>query len=352
MWKIDFQYKKHLDIINSICTNENMNYIISCSNDKTIGFLNLETKQFDILIGHQDKINCIRLSNDEKIFASCSSDLTIKLWNINSKENFSTLKSHVGSVNSLCWMNNNNDLISSSNDGTAIIWSAERCERILILNALKGWAKDVKSYDNLIAICGNEKFIPFFDKRTGKSIFKLFTNTNADQNCLSFHNSGGLIISGGLDHKIRLWDIRNQEIIRKQRVHSDQITSVNFNKNNDDFITTSKDNYIRFWNLRSNDILYSFNNHENGINDSCWTKNGNQFLTVGNDNKIISYYKSYDDKEFNGSDLIVYLEKIQNNLESLSNNIKSLDNRLLIQEEKIQMIKDINQPIIKKLNLN
>ena len=56
-------------------------------------------------------------------------DKTIKLWNIETKKEISTLKGHVGSVNSISFNNNGKILASGSDDKKIILWNLEINEK-------------------------------------------------------------------------------------------------------------------------------------------------------------------------------------------------------------------------------
>ena len=162
---------------------------------------------------------------------------------------------------------------------------------------------------------------------------------------------GGCIAAGSFDNHIRVWDLRNLELHRKQRVHSDVVTSVSFSPISDDFLTSSYDGHIRLWNLKTEDLIDSFQPHDSTINDILWNQIGTHFLSAGSDRKVCSYYSINDSSvDYDGADLFQVLKHMQNNLDTLTESIRKVDERLHIQEERVKWLQSIENPIRKAYN--
>ena len=86
----------------------------------------------------------------------------------------------------------------------------------------------------------------------------------------------------------------------------------------------------------------------------CWLPSSRGFVTCGEDRRICAY--KVEDRptdpgtlEYDGGDIAYALERMQRELTSLATTMKALDRRLLLQEEKIQWLSDIEEPIAKGL---
>ena len=106
------QFEGHKDFLRKVIYNENGQYVMSCSDDKTIiRWSNIggkfqkngsweEHKHFVMDIKFHPK--------DEGVFASASLDGTLKLWNVASTTSNGTLKGHKSGINcrelqTYCW---------------------------------------------------------------------------------------------------------------------------------------------------------------------------------------------------------------------------------------------------------
>lgn len=346
MWKVDFQVRRHTQKINSVDVSYDMRTILTASDDTTFCIVDRLEKDVEIVQGHEQPINDIKFIPNQTKFLTASNDCLVKLWDFDRKSLDFVFKSHKQPVTKVDCFDDNVMFVSGSHDGTATIWDMECRERVFILNALTGWVKDVKTYDNIIAVAGYDRSVPLFDRRTGKVVQRLQTNTEADLYCLSFHHTGVCIGTGSLDHKVRVWDLRTNDIIIRQRAHSDTITSINFHPYSDDYMTTSKDCIARIWSLKSPEVIAAFRQHDAAITASRWYSDGKHFITVGEDRKICGFYQSEENFEtYDGGDMLSTLETMRNQLEGLTNTMKKIDDRLVIQEDKIRLLKDINEPI-------
>lgn len=348
MWKVDCQIVRHTDDINAVATTKDMKYILTASSDKTVGVFNRVDQDIDLIVAHPEPILDIKISSDQNYFATASEDCTAKIWKFKSQEELYHIKGHRLPVVSLAWLPNSKSIITASHDGTAIVWDVELQERLQIFNAFPGWAKDVKAYQDLVIVVGNDRYIPIFDIRTGKIAMQIPTNTPTDLTSVSIHHMGMCLAASSNDCKVRIWDLRTSDIVRKQRAHAQTVNRVEFHPFTDDFMTVSEDGLARIWSLKTPNIIASFGQHKAGINNFTWCQDGDHFITVGKDKKIVAYYKQQDPElDFDGGDMQSMLDKLCQQMETISNTMKTLDARILLQEEKIRFLQDINNPISK-----
>ena len=351
MWKVDYQIRRHSEAINSVTLSNDMGIIMTASNDQTVLIFDRMNQDIELLEAHNAPILCVKLSPNGEMFATSSVDGTAKLWNLNSLENFYTCKTHKKSVPCVAWGPNSRQIVTASHDGTAVLWDVESFERLFIMNATQNWINDVQVYDNLVAVAANERYIPIYDKRTGKVVQKIQTNTEVDLSSLSFHHLGSCVAAGSKDGKVRIWDLRTTNVLRRQKAHADLITRIAFHPFADDYITSSRDGFCRIWSLKTTEIVASFQQHDSGINDVTWCNDGEHFATVGEDKKLCVYYQPEVNKDgFDGGDMLAALSFMQEQMRTLTDTMKRLDERLILQEEKIKFLQDIDNPITKASN--
>ena len=127
---------------------DNLNILVSCSNDKTIKMWDITSGScLSTLRGHSDWVGGVAFNpRDPQMLVSCSDDKTIKVWNITSGACLSTLRGHryVPSLSRECFLScfctdlvclssravncvafkpdNPNILVSGSHDETIKMW--------------------------------------------------------------------------------------------------------------------------------------------------------------------------------------------------------------------------------------
>ena len=350
MWKVDYQLRRHSAPIQNIDISPDMLYLASASTDRSVGLTNLINRKTIYLQGHQDTVLDVKFSPNATQLASSSTDGTAILWDTQSGEKVGQFKGHQLTVRAVCWSPDGKYIATASNDQTAVVWSLNRFTKRHVLNGINGWVRDVKWFDNTIAIAGNDDKVLIFDARNGKCVQKIPTGTAADITSLSFHNSGTCIASGSFDQMVRIWDLRTASLLQRHAAHTAPITRVVFNPYDDDLLSVGKDRCARIWSLKKATISSVFRHHDSGVLGCCWLPSSRGFITCGEDRKIVAYKveqngNDINDYELDGGNLLAALEKMQSELNNLTNTMNTLDKRLLLQEEKLQWLADIDDPI-------
>ena len=354
MWKLDFQLRRHSAPINNVDISPDMLFLASASTDRSVGLTNLLTRHTNYLQGHQDAVLNVSFSPDASQIVSCSSDGSAIIWDTQSGEKLGSFKGHQFTVRSVCFSPDGKYVATASNDQTAQIWSLNKLTKRHVLNGLNGWVRDVKWTGNTIAIAGNDNKILIFDSRTSKAIQSIPTNTTADITSISFHSSGNCIGSGSSDQVVRIFDLRTTSLLQKHSAHTAPITRIAFSPFDDELISVGKDCYARIWNLKTASIDSCFK-HEAGVLGCCWFPSSKGFSTCTEDRRICTYKIGHlsndiNDYELDGGNIMYALDRMQYELTNLANTMNSLDKRLLLQEEKLQWLIDIDDPIKKAAN--
>jgi WD40 repeat protein len=131
-WTLIQSLKSHSNSVGAVISLNNENNLVSCSGDKTIKIWNLATLSLrKNLNGHNDGILTLAKLNQTH-FASGSSDKKIKLWNLKSERELKTLSGHSSVVWSVVLLGNGN-LASASSDETIRIWDLKSATQLKVL---------------------------------------------------------------------------------------------------------------------------------------------------------------------------------------------------------------------------
>ncbi|OMJ96049.1 hypothetical protein SteCoe_431 [Stentor coeruleus] len=123
------------------------------------------------LEGHLNFVKGLCLTNDENYLISSSNDLTIKIWNLATKKEEVSIIAHEKSVHSISLSKDNKYLISGSLDSTIKVW-------------------DFPSRQALFTLTGHEKAV----------------------NSAVIHPDGKTIVSGSSDQTIKIWDFDSKSL--------------------------------------------------------------------------------------------------------------------------------------------
>lgn len=112
--------------------------------------------------------------------------------------------------------------------------------------------------------------------------------------CLKYFESKRILISGGFDCHIIVWNLEGRSKIIKFKAHNHYICSIQMESNGEFFYTISKDNTIKEWNTKTGRQSEKFTKYfSNTCNDSFTLSPCEKFIAACN------FKKSYKVDMFN-----------------------------------------------------
>eukprot|EP01029_Cantina_marsupialis_P022321 TRINITY_DN544154_c0_g1_i1.p1 TRINITY_DN544154_c0_g1~~TRINITY_DN544154_c0_g1_i1.p1 ORF type:complete len:327 (+),score=62.48 TRINITY_DN544154_c0_g1_i1:203-1183(+) len=176
-----------------------------------------EEPQFELfrkLSGHDISPCCVCFNSKADQIATAGNKFVV-LHDLKSGEEIGTLRGHSGGINDLDWSPCGRFIGSAGNDTNVLIHDAETN---VLIHKMQGHCH------------------------------KVFT--------ARFHScTSNLIITGGLDETVRLWDLRSGKCIKAMMPHSEPINSVDFSTDGQMFLTSSMDGLCRIFDFRRFDCL-------------------------------------------------------------------------------------------------
>lgn len=165
------------------------------------------------LLAHSGSVYSIEFINNNDLMLSCSEDTTIRLWCLNTKCNITVFRGHNYPIWSLDVSSQGKFFASASMDATARLWCLERITPLRIF-------------------CGHHD----------------------DVECVKFHPNEKYIATGSTDFTVRLWCILDGKMVRLMVGHQDSIISLSFLPNGKFLASASRDGSIKVWNLATNSV--------------------------------------------------------------------------------------------------
>jgi eukaryotic-like serine/threonine-protein kinase len=197
------------------------------------------------LRGHTDTVRCVAISPDGKRVAAGSADGSIRVWTLGKRVGPAlVLKGHSDQVNSVTFLPGGDSLLSGSHDGTIRLWD-------LKTGAAKGQVNVQVGRVLAVAYGGGSKRVALagdvLKVRQGDGSFTALVGHQGPVMSVAFGADGGLLLSGGSDHKVRLWRAEDGKELRCFEGHTDKVHAVAFSPDGAAVFSGSADGTIRRW---------------------------------------------------------------------------------------------------------
>ncbi|MED6222092.1 hypothetical protein PIB30_061121 [Stylosanthes scabra] len=207
---------------------------------------------------HVDWVNDAVLVGDNTL-VSCSSDTTLKTWNAFSNATSTrTLRQHTDYVTCLAAAGKNSNIVASGGlGGEVFIWDIEAAL------APVSKSNDVMVDDSSNGINGPGNSIPLTNLRTIGSSNNISMHNNHSQGyipiaakghkesvyALAMNEGGTLLVSGGTEKVVRVWDSRSGSKALKLKGHTDNIRALLLDSSGRYCLSGSSDSMIRLWDI-------------------------------------------------------------------------------------------------------
>ncbi|XP_044741162.1 WD repeat domain-containing protein 83 [Chrysoperla carnea] len=205
--------------IRAVRYNVDGNYCLTCGSDKK---LKLWNPQKSLLLktygGHGDEVLDASGSCDSSHIVSCSTDKSVILWDVTTGQPIRRFRGHASAVKCVKFNEDSSIAVSGSKDNTVMCW-------------------DLKSRNNG----------PFQVLKEAKDCIT------------SIQISDHEILTGSVDCKIRIYDIRVGKIICD--FLGEPITSVNFTKDGQCILASCVDDTLRLMDKDTGEMLGEFKGH-------------------------------------------------------------------------------------------
>lgn len=223
---------------------------------------------------HVDWVNDVVVAGDTLV--SCSSDTTLKTWNCMSDGTCTrTLRQHSDYVTCLAAAAKNSNVVASGGlGGEVFVWDLEAALSPIsksgdpmeedCSNGINGSGhplpitslRSINSSNNIsVHAAQSHGYVPIAAKGHKESVYALAMN-----------DSGTILVSGGTEKVVRVWDPRSGSKTMKLRGHTDNIRVLLLDSTGRYCLSGSSDSMIRLWDLGQQRCVHSYGVHT----DSVW----------------------------------------------------------------------------------
>lgn len=185
------------------------------------------------------------------------------------------VQAHTHWINDIVLVRNNSALVSASSDLTVKLWrpNSESSQAPNTIGLHNDYVKCLASpgtHTDWVASGGLDHKIKVWDLNGGGEKLQIDIGkheNNAKGSVYALSATGSIMASGGPESIVRLWDPKSGKRITNFVGHTDNVRDILINEDGNTVMTASSDQTIKIWSITAGRCMYTLTMH----NDSVWS---------------------------------------------------------------------------------
>ncbi len=186
---------------------------------------------------------------------------------------------HTAQVSSLDYSGDGTRLLSCSTDGTVRVYNIPT-EEVLVNFSLEPAQCTAVAFvpnSNQFLVGDNNATIHLYDN--GGNEIRTYTGHFGAITSLAFNADGSQFVSSSEDSEARIWNTDTGESLFTLTGHTGSVWSAGYNSNNSLIVTAGEDDTAIIWNAADGSQVRSLSGHTDDINSVAFSNDGTQVLT-------------------------------------------------------------------------
>lgn len=235
-----------------LCFSNDGKSIITGWNDSNVRTYTPQTGSplWSINHAHQRGVTALVTTPDDRFLVTGGEEGQVRLWSICPYQlvPVAVMKEHIGPVNGLRMRGDGKQVVSSSGDGSVIIWCMEKHIRLALMlqDTLFLDVAWHPSYCQVLSVTHNRKLC-FFEAFDGSTVREIFASETDPVQAVDVSPCGLYVVTGSQDRTVKLWSYKEAKLLRKGCLHSAEITKVRFSPLGDYIVSCCQDGSVFKW---------------------------------------------------------------------------------------------------------
>lgn len=291
--KIEVVQQQHAGPVYGLSSAWVPNTFFSASGDRHVAMWNAQTlEQAPFAVKLEQPAYCCAADPSGKWLLVGTSAGQIHVLDVVGGAEVRNLTAHQNGVYHLAFFDHGEKFISCGADGLLTIWAVAEWKplRVLPLGTQKLRKAIFFSDEKYLAIASQEGKIHVLETELFNEIITIEAHVDG-VNSLCFHDQKNVLISGGKDGFIRVWNMRDHgRKLLELPAHYSAVYALALSPDQKKLVSTSRDKSFKLWDMTDFSVLDRVEardgGHAHSVNDVIWT-NADHFVTCSDDRKII-----------------------------------------------------------------
>lgn len=265
------------------------------SSDKFVALWNLQTFQAEkFAASFPSPVYSICNIPEKQLLLVGTSAGSIHALDLQKKEEIKILQHHTAPIFDIKYSRHTNCFYSAGSDGNFAVGSLDTLSLIKIKKLCAEKVRSIDfNYTTLeIAVASGDCNIRIFDLNTLDEKKTIIEAHTLSANLVKYTPDGKILLTGGRDAHLKIWNAENYEQIKSIPAHNFAIYDIAFSPDTTLFATASRDKTIKIWNAKSFELLVrinkeNFDGHINSVNKLLWSSYNDYLISVGDDRSVM-----------------------------------------------------------------
>jgi len=286
--------------INSCAFSPDGKLVLSANDDRTLKIWNVKTRtEIKTLKSHDEGVNCCSYSPDGKLIVSGSKDNNLIIWDSLTYKELARLEGHSDMINSCAFSPDGKTIVSASDDDEIKFWDSITYQECQTINpGHRPITSCAYSPDGRIIVTTNDDGeIALVDANSYEELS--YERLKGSLSCCAFSLNGEDILTGGDSGKgynvpETFYITENEELdsegefedIPREETHSKEITACAYSPDGSVIITGGADNFLLLWDADGFKFLSKLIGHSGKISKCVYSPDGKSIASSSVDGTI------------------------------------------------------------------